>query len=476
MKGTSTEPHVDMAQGVAAGLTTAAREIRVPWGVNKSLELTLPAVGAIAEAELEVIWPDLSDALVDYPAALEQALESPVASARLEHQVAPGASVAIVVDDPSRWTPVRAALPIVLRRLHAAGVGREDVTICFGVGRHLAVDAAAMRRRLGDLIAAGYRCFSPPVDDRSAYAELGQTPQGIPVRVFRPVAEAGLRVLISSVLPHLQAGFGGGYKLIFPGASHRSTLGALHRQGLGDRAGADGLLGDDAAGNPMRQAIHAAAERLGPCWSISHLVGGSGQVLRVIAGHPERVQDLLAAEARRRLQAPPAMPADLVVAANHPWPGDPMQSFKVLLHHRAACRPGGVLVGLFWTDPTEIDRSFPLGVLRHIAATGGWGGWTIRKLLPIAQRIAAASGSPAAFMLHWARELVVDRTVLVYAPPLYERVGPRLGPVCLFADQGALWQAASAALRHRDRTRAADPLRIRVFPQGGLTYCGRTED
>jgi hypothetical protein len=381
--------------------------------------------------------------------------------------------VAIVVDDPSRWTPVREALPIVLHRLHAAGVRREDVTISVGVGRHTAVSGEAMRRRLGEPVVAGYRCFSPPVDDRSAYVELGKTPQGIPVRVFRPVVEASLRVLISSVLPHLQAGFGGGSKLIFPGTSHRSTLGALHRQGLDGHADADGLLGNDAADNPMRQAIQAAARRLGPCWSISHLVGGSGQVLRVVAGDPGRVQDILADEARRRLQAPPAAPADLVVAGNHPWPGDPMQSFKVLLHHRPACRPGGVLAGLFWTDPVEIDRSFPMGLLRQIASTGRCGGWTIRRLLPVAERIVAASGSPAAFMLHWARQLVIDRTVLVYSPPLCERIGPHLGPVRLFADQGSLWQTASAALGRSDGTEAAAPLRIRVFPQGGLTYVPR---
>ena len=48
-----------------------------------------------------------------------------------------------------------------------------------------------MRKRVGEEIAAAYRCFSPPVDDLSAYADLGTTDQGIPVRVFRPVAEAG---------------------------------------------------------------------------------------------------------------------------------------------------------------------------------------------------------------------------------------------------------------------------------------------
>jgi hypothetical protein len=308
------------------------------------------------------------------------------------------------------------------------------------------------------------------VDDLSAYAELGRTPQGIPVRVFRPVAEADLRILIGSVLPHLQAGFGGGYKLIFPGTSHRTTLGALHRQGLEGRSDPAGLLGSDAADNPMRRAIHAAAERIGPCWSISHLVGGSGQIFRVAAGDPERVQDGLAAEARRRFLVPPGAPADLIVVGNHPWPGDPMQSFKVLLHHRAAVRPGGVLVGLFWTDPEEIGRSFPITALRRIAATGVWGGRAIRRLLPMVQWAAAAAGSPAAFMIRWARELVVDRTVLVYAPPLRERIGPCLGPIRLFADQDALWQAASGGSQGSG-VRGQERLRVRVFPQGGLTYC-----
>jgi nickel-dependent lactate racemase len=427
------------------------------------LDLRWPDSGPMAGASVEVITPDLSDPLADYPTALEAALSSPVDSPRLEDLVGPGRSVAIVVDDPSRWTPVREALPMVLSRLHAAGIRPEDVTISVGVGRHHAVDDASMRRRVGDPVAEAYRCFSPPVDDLSAYKDLGIVDPDVPVRVFRPVAEADLRILIGSVLPHLQAGFGGGYKLVLPGTSHRSTLGALHRRGLVG-AVADGLLGGDAADNPMRRTIHAAAALLGPCWSISHLIGGPGQVFRVIAGRPEVVQERLSAEARRRFRAPSSStgPADVVVAGNHPWPGDPMQSFKVLLHHRAACRPGGALIGLFWTDPDEIGRSFPVAALRKIAATGSIGGWAIRRLIPTAQHAAAMAGSPAAFMIRWARELVVDRDVLVYAPPLREQLGPRLGPVRLFADLDELWSAAG--------TRREPPLRVRVFPQGGLTY------
>jgi hypothetical protein len=444
--------------------------IRVPWGPDGFLELILPTSVPFAGAEINVVWPDLSNPLEEYESALVNAIESPVGAERLEEQLAPDSTVAIVVDDPSRWTPVREALPIVLKRLHAAGVRSENVTISVGVGRHAPVNTEMMRQRVGTVIANSYRCFSPPVDDLSAYDNLGQTPQGVPVNVFRPVARASLRIMIGSVLPHLQAGFGGGYKLIFPGTSHRLTLGALHRQGIERHLDPARLLGGVAADNPMRQAIRAAAARLGPCWSISHLAGSREQVFRIAAGDPERVQDILADEARRRLQAPQASPADIVIAGNNPWPGDPMQSFKVLLHHRAACVPGGVLAGLFWTDPNEIDRSFPTNALRSIAATGRAGGWAIQRLLPVAQRIADGTRSPAAFMLHWARELVVDRTVLVYAPPLRDRIGSRLGPVRLFAELDALWQAVGTTIKSNRTGRADAPMRIRIFPQGGLSY------
>jgi lactate racemase len=462
------------AEQVAAveGSMLPPRVIPVPWGPDGTLDLTIPDDELFGKANVTVVWPDLSDPLVDYSQALEQAVDSPVGTAKLEQHVGPGAKIAIVVDDPSRWTPVREALPIVLRRLHAAGVGQEDITISISVGRHHAVDTHDMQQRLGDSITARYLCYSPPVDELSAYVDLGTTPHGIPVRIFRPVAEADLRILVGSVLPHLQAGFGGGYKLIFPGTSHRTTLGALHRQGLDGKSNPASLLGSAAADNPMRKAIHAAASRIGPCWSISHLIGSQSQVFRVVAGDPEQVQDILAREVDRRFQAPPSAPADLIIVGNNPWPGDPMQSFKVLLQHRAACRLGGVLVGLFWTNTKEIDRSLPIFVLRSIAATGVLGAWMIRRLLPVAERITAASGSPAEFMLRWACELVVDRTVLVYSPPLRHRLGPRLGPVLLFADEASLWHAAAEALKRQSGL--AGQLRLGLFPQGGLTYATRS--
>ena len=230
---------------------------------------------------------------------------------------------------------------------------------------------------------------------------------------------------------------------------------------------ARGLTGDsDAAGcsAETRRAIRCgwrsgqAAERLGPCFSISHLIGGPGQVLRVERG-PTRARsgDPAPAEARRRFQAPVARAGRRGRGGQSPLAGRPDAELQGAAAPSRSRRPGGVLVGLFWTDPAEIDRSFPRAAMRLISATGAPGGWAIRRLVPFAERAMSAAGSPAPSCSAGPRELVVDRTVLVFSPPLHDRLGPRLGPVRLFADLSALWAHALKSAGEGARQPTAHP-------------------
>ncbi len=324
-----------------------------------------------------------------------------------------------------------------------------------------------MRKRVGDAVADAYRCFSPPVDDLSAYVDSGRRrPKGVPVRVFRPVAEADLRDpdRLGAAAP----------------------AGGIRRWVQADLPGdeppldARGLAPAGALARRRRPAARRRRRRTTRCGGRSAAAAGVARALLLgqpparragagargcAAGHPDAVQDRLAAEARRRFQAPERRPADLVVAGNHPWPGDPMQSFKVLLQHRAASRPGGVLVGFFWTDPDEIDRSFPMPALRTIAATGALGGWAIRRALALAERTASAVGSPARVHAPLGARAGGRSDGPGLRPPAPRAARPPArARSALFADQDRLWRAAAEAL--------GDTLipRIRVFPQGGLTY------
>ena len=62
MKGPSIASSTDMRQA-----SSRSRVISVPWGPDGSLELTLPPDGSFARADIEVVWPDLSSPLSDYP-------------------------------------------------------------------------------------------------------------------------------------------------------------------------------------------------------------------------------------------------------------------------------------------------------------------------------------------------------------------------------------------------------------------------
>jgi len=441
-----------------------------PWG-ETIIELSPPANSRF---EIRRFEPDTSGAMADgseYARKLHESLDFPLGQAKLETRVGPGTKVAIVVDDPSRWTPTRKTLPLVLARLRAAGVESRDICISFGVGRHAAVTRDDMIKRLGPEIVEACACHSPPVDDISAYEDLGTTADGVPVRVFRPVVKADLRILIGSVLPHLQAGFGGGWKLIFPGCSHRSTLGAIHQQGLsGD---ASRLLGSDPATNPMRLAISRAAKLLpAGTLSISHIIGrNAGEIFEIAAGEPDEIESKLADLARRRFAFatdPSGKRADAILVGNAPWPGDPLHSFKVLLNHRAACKHGGVLAGVFWTDPAEFGRSFSPGLARFISKSGPIGACATRFGLPAAEKAAALLGSPKRFMMRWARELVLDRHVVVYSPEMKLHFGARLGPVRIVDRPEDLWAAIA---RH-----GGSGATVTTFPYGGLTYAPQSRN
>ncbi len=441
-----------------------------PWG-DSVLDLSPAASFRFESSRFD---PDTSDAIADwstYAEKLHESLDFPLSQAKLETRIGPGTKVAIVVDDPSRWTPTGKAVPIVLERLRAAGVERRDISISFGVGRHAAVSHEDKIKRLGPEIVDKFECHSPPVDDISFYDDLGTSADAIPVRVFRPVVQADLRILVGSVLPHLQAGFGGGWKLVFPGCSHRSTLGAIHQQGLsGDAAK---LLGSDPASNPMRQAISRAAKLLpGGTLSISHVIGrNSAEIFDVAAGDPDEVELKLAGQVRRRFSFPSdpsGKLSDAILVGNAPWPGDPLHSFKVLLNHRAACKPGGVLAGVFWTDPAELGRSFSPGLARLISKSGPLGALATRFGLPAAETAAALLGSPKRFMMRWARELVLDRDVVVYSPEMKSHFGARLGPVRIVDSPEELWKWISKS--------CGSGAAVTTFPYGGLSYVPHIRD
>ena len=176
-------------------------------------------------------------------------------------------------------------------------------------------------------------------------------------------------------------------------------------------------------------------------------------------GGPNRVQDLLAAEARRRFQAQAAAPGRHGRRGQPPLAGRPDAELQGLASPPRRGRPGGVLVGLFLDRPaTRSTARSRLPPCESIAATGRLGGWAIRRLVPTgrarpprprARRPRSCSAGPASWSLTAPSWSTPRRSMT--------RIGPRLGPIRLFADQPTLWEACAGVEPQGPPRFAGDP-------------------
>lgn len=437
--------------------------VRVPWG-NTELDLQLPPG-----------WPSfLAHATRQPPPAaapaemLEAALAQPRQMAPLREIARDLACpdgrptrIAIVVDDNTRHTPVDAILPTVLDHL---GVGRSiadsQIEIHFAGGTHQPMTPAQMADKIGAEPARRFACFNNPLNDPLQYRYLGVSRGGTPIHLSARVAEADLRVLIGSVSAHLQAGFAGGFKLLFPGLSSRATIKKLH---LGGTARFRQLVGLPAGQNPMRQEIDALGGFLdGVTFAVQLLLDERHQPVAVSAGDPVAAQRALAEQAVGRFAVATPGPADLLVTNSAPLNYDLWQGFKCIANTLFAAREGGVVVAMLKADHGSNGMKLPSwhisqrllkAILRFIGRDG---------LLSLLGRLVPQINDEAKFFARFCLGTLARNHVLLYAPTLVAE-GIRFPGIELYDSLPAVWARAAALLGPRTPN-------VTVFGQGGVCY------
>jgi nickel-dependent lactate racemase len=218
--------------------------ITLPYG-KQTRRVVLPDgwLGAL-------IAPEPVTAAVDASALICVSLARPIGAPPLSALAQPGQRVALLVDDATRKTPAAAILPHLLADLHAAGIGRGDISIVLALGTHRPMSDVEIAAKLGPQIAHDYTIVNTPCTERDAFVELGLSAQGIPVRVNRAVVEADLRIGLGMITPHLDTGFSGGSKIVLPGVCAAATVDAFHRASA---FSSENHLGNTAA--PMRRTL-----------------------------------------------------------------------------------------------------------------------------------------------------------------------------------------------------------------------------
>ena len=211
-----------------------------------------------------------------------EALSRPTGTPPFQDLLSGAKSVAIIVDDGTRPTPVAEILEVLLSGLANKDFSRENITIVVALGTHEAMKRKALEARLGSGVVSNYKV----VQHNAWQSDL--VPVEIPgdervVRINPEVARADAKVGISSILPHPMAGYGGGPKIVMPGVCDFETTRDHHMKHVIHPRSVAGA----AKGNPFHEGIFKVARAVGLDFSINCVYNQEGQVVRIIGGSLE---------------------------------------------------------------------------------------------------------------------------------------------------------------------------------------------
>jgi len=228
--------------------------------------------------------------------------------------------VAVVVADATRATGIDRLMPALADRLR----GRR-ATVVFANGLHRPTRPDERTRILG-----GVRL---PTADHDARRGPG-----------RALLGADRVIVTGTVGIHYLAGWGGGWKMIYPGCADERTILRLHRMTL-----QDGCEPGRLDGNPFRAAIDALGERFPvPAFAVQTVLSANRRIVGVFCGDVLAAHRAAVAEARRWHTVPIRARVGRIVASagGHPKDINLIQAHKAIVHAAHALRPGGELVML----------------------------------------------------------------------------------------------------------------------------------
>ena len=248
-------------------------------GQNKKEYFTLPAewvASHFVEGEEGAPMPSIGQMTAE-------ALSKPTGTRPLQDLVSEAKRIAIIVDDGTRPTPVREILEVLLSHLQANGFSRESITIVVALGTHEAMKKEDLEARVGRGVASSYRI----VQHNAWQSDL--VPIRIPgsdrvVKISSEVAQAEVKIGISSILPHPMAGYGGGPKIVMPGVCDFETIRDHHMKHVTHPQSAAGLI----KGNPFHEDVFKFARAIGLSFSINCVYNQKGQIIRIIGGSLEK--------------------------------------------------------------------------------------------------------------------------------------------------------------------------------------------
>jgi nickel-dependent lactate racemase len=277
---------------------------------------------------------------------IKRTLDHPIGSSRIEELARPGMEVVLLFDDLQRPTPVHLALPEILNRLNRAGIPDERISGICAVGTHPVLTLEQITNKVGKETSSRLqgRLFSHD-SHASDNVIIGKTHRGTLVEVNQRVAFSDLIIGVGECMPHPDAGFGGGCKIVMPGVCSYRTVADHHFTWMRHRQSKVNLMD----GNFFYEEIADAGRLSRLAFKLDFIINEKKEVIRAFAGDPVDEHR----EASRYVASLYSIPlpnlADVTITAAFPMEIG-VQSTKALAMAGFCTRSGGTIV---WVAPQK---------------------------------------------------------------------------------------------------------------------------
>ena len=249
------------------------QHIKIPYGETYQ-EADFPD-----NIPLQVINPSAEKVTTPVTELIEEALDHPIASLRLEELVKTDDQVLIVVNDQTRPGPNKELTEAVIRRLNGCGIPDSQIQILIATGTHRAPTDAELEKLIGKDLKERIRVTSHDCQKNNVY--IGDTREsGMPLYVDRLVTECSFIITTGLVAPHKTAGFSGGRKSIVPGVAGIESLRIHHSLPIRPYEPALGWYEE----NPFHKVALEAAQKVNVRFIVNAVQDTQKQNIAVVAG------------------------------------------------------------------------------------------------------------------------------------------------------------------------------------------------
>lgn len=328
-------------------------KLNLPFG-KAAVTLSVPD-----ENFLKTLLPNELEKDVVGDAEILRSLANPIGTKHLKELVHTGQKVVIVTSDITRPMPSYRVLPYVLAELNAGGVPDEDITVVFALGSHRTHTEEEQRKLVGDAVYNRVTCL----DSHGEFVHMGTTSRGTPVDIFKPVADADVRICLGNIEFHYFAGYSGGAKAIMPGVSTRDAIQANHKRMVEEAAKAGAI-----AGNPIREDIDEVCARFVPIDFIVNVVlDEKKEIRRCVSGHFIEAHREGCKYLDRLYKVSIPQRADIVIVSAGGFPKDLnlYQAQKALDNAKHAVKAGGSILWIASAKEGLGEKTFEQWMTSH---------------------------------------------------------------------------------------------------------------